>query len=137
MTSADQVRQLLEDASEALSQRLEPASSFSAEVEVVVTVSSALSSSPTIGDNSQSAATSSEILEDEKIKILLELAKQERSYVEQISRALRIGIQIVQFHLDELQNGEMVAASYSMGGPTEWCLDYEGRRFLVRNGLIA
>jgi hypothetical protein len=41
MNSADQVRQLLEDASEALSQRLEPAPSFSAEVEEVVAVSTA------------------------------------------------------------------------------------------------
>jgi hypothetical protein len=37
---ADQVRQLVEDASEALSERLEPMSSFSAEVEAVVEASS-------------------------------------------------------------------------------------------------
>lgn len=36
---ADQVRQLVEDASEALSERLEPMSSFSAEIESVVTAS--------------------------------------------------------------------------------------------------
>lgn len=137
MISADQVRQLLEDASEALSQRLEPASSFSAEVEKVVDVSSVISSPPTIDENSQASAPSSAILEEAKVRILLELAKQERSYAEQISRTLGIGIQVVQYHLEELQNDELAAAYYFMGGPTEWGLDHEGRKYLVRNGLIS
>lgn len=137
MISADQVRQLLENASEALSQRLEPASSFSAEVEGVVAASTAISSNPTVAANSQAAEPSTVNLEDEQVKILLELAKQEWCYAEQIARAVGIGIQVVQYHLDELQNAGMASASYSMGGPTEWYLDHEGRKFLIKNRLIS
>lgn len=137
MISANQVRQLLENASEALSQPLEPASSFSAEVEGVVEVASVPSSNSTVVAENQAAEPSTDNLEDEQVKILLELAKQEWSYAEQIARAVGIGIQVVQYHLDELQNEGMVAASYSMGGTTEWCLDHGGRKFLIKKRLIS
>jgi len=77
------------------------------------------------------------LLDKVKVNILVALAKQEWNYAEHISRSLGIGIQVVQFHLDELQNKEMALASYSMGDSEEWTLGHEGRRYLIENGLIS
>ena len=77
------------------------------------------------------------LLDEEKVKILMALAKQEWSYAEHISRSLGIGIQVVQFHLDELQNDEMALVSDSMGDSSEWTLGHEGRRYLIKNKLIS
>jgi ribosomal protein S25 len=76
-------------------------------------------------------------LEEIKVKILMVLSKQEWIYAEHIARSLGIGVQVAQFHLDELQNNEMVLASYSMDDDEVWTLDHEGRRYLVRNNLIT
>jgi len=85
----------------------------------------------------KTASSHDKLLDQEKVKILTALTKQEWCYAEQISRLLGIGIQVIQFHLDELQDKRMVAASYSMGEDTEWTLDHEGRRYLIQNNLIS
>ena len=81
--------------------------------------------------------THKNLLDKVKVNILVALAKQEWNYAEHISRSLGIGIQVVQFHLDELQNKEMALASYSMGDSEEWTLGHEGRRYLIENDLIS
>jgi len=90
-----------------------------------------------IQDHDKTLSGHSSSLDKEKVKILAALSKQEWIYTEQISRLTGIGTQVVQFHLDELQENNMVAASYSMGGDTEWTLDHEGRRYLIQNKLIS
>lgn len=88
-------------------------------------------------DESKNEISHSNLLDKAKVSILVALAKQEWNYAEHISRSLGIGIQVVQFHLDELQNKEMALASYSMGESEEWTLGHEGRRYLIENGLIS
>lgn len=76
-------------------------------------------------------------LEDTKEKLLQLLAAQPHVNHEQISRATSLNAQVVMFHLEELQNARLVNASYSSLSPTEWSLDYEGRAYLVRHGLLS
>lgn len=76
-------------------------------------------------------------LEEVKVNILLFLSKHEDAHAQNISSALNIGLQTTQFHLEELEEAEMVNASYFMGGETEWFLAQGGRRYLVRNNLIT
>lgn len=85
----------------------------------------------------QNEKSHNNLLDEEKVKILMALTRQEWVYAEQISRFLGIGLQIIQFHLDELQENNMVCASYSMVDAAEWSLDHEGRRYLIKNKLIS
>ncbi|MDD2310444.1 MAG: hypothetical protein PHH91_12755 [Desulfuromonadaceae bacterium] len=86
---------------------------------------------------SEQSAEHGNLLDKEKIKILTILAKQDWTVAEHISRSTGINIQVVQFHLDELLNNKMVSASYSYVDDSEWSLDHEGRRYLIKNGLIS
>ena len=65
------------------------------------------------------------------------MGKHDDTYAQNIASSLNIGLQITQFHLEELQETEMVNASYFMGCETEWYLAQGGRRYLVRNNLIT
>jgi DNA-binding transcriptional ArsR family regulator len=86
---------------------------------------------------SEQSAVHGNLLDKVKTNILVALTKQDWNYAEHISRSLGISIQVVQFHLDELQNKNMVCASYSVVDAAEWSLDHEGRRYLIENGLIS
>lgn len=79
----------------------------------------------------------SDSIEEVKVKILLFMSKYEEIYAGNVASALGIGIQTAQFHLEELQETNMVDASYSMGGETSWYLAQSGRKYLVRNNLIT
>lgn len=76
-------------------------------------------------------------LDKEKVEILMTLANQEWSLAKNIARSLGISIQVIQFHLDELENNEMVSSRLSMGEREEWTLNHEGRRYLIKNKLIS
>lgn len=74
--------------------------------------------------------------EDEEIKILVFLSKYPRSLANYISQSLDMGLQTVQFHLEELLKRHMVHGSHYMGRASEWFIDQEGRRLLLSKGLL-
>lgn len=75
-------------------------------------------------------------LEEIKVKILLFMSEHEKTYTQQIAARLGIGLQTAIFHLEELQDNEMVGMSIIFGSECPWYLNQEGRKYLVRNNLI-
>jgi septal ring factor EnvC (AmiA/AmiB activator) len=75
-------------------------------------------------------------LEEIKVKILLLMSEHEEAYTHQIASSLGIGTQTAIFHLEELEEKEMVGMSISIGAECPWYLNQEGRKYLVRNNLI-
>lgn len=78
-----------------------------------------------------------DLLDPDKIKLLVFLAQHDWISFDYIPRSLSMNSQVAQFHLDELQESDMVSASYCMGESPEWALAQEGRRFLIKNNLIT
>lgn len=82
--------------------------------------------------------THNNLLDEIKVKILLFLSKQQdRLTAEDISHSLNIGIQIVKFHLEELEKYRLVHGALYVGSPRDWLLVQEGRRYLIENKLIS
>ena len=46
-------------------------------------------------------------------------------------------MQLVMFHLTELEKKKFIHGSYSTIDDTEWSLAHEGRSYLVRHGLLS
>jgi len=88
-----------------------------------------------IQGNEQTSHSST--LEEIKVKILVFMSKFEETYVQNVASALGIGTQTAQFHLEELMDANMVSMSCYFGGESSWYLVQDGRKYLVRNGLIA
>lgn len=76
-------------------------------------------------------------LDKTKVSILLFLTKQDKSISQQIATSLNINEQVVQFHLTELDNINMVHSLLAIGTPTRWMLKHEGRRYLIENNLLS
>ena len=72
-----------------------------------------------------------------KVKILLLMTQYTEIYVHDVVKNLEIGMQVAQFHLDELIENEFVSYSLVMGEETTYCLDHNGRKYLVETGLIS
>jgi len=79
----------------------------------------------------------SDLLEEVKVNILLFLSTHDEAYAHHCASALKIGLPVAQFHLEELQDAEMVNASYSAYDEPSWYLAQGGRKYLVRNNLIT
>lgn len=78
------------------------------------------------------------LLEQIKVDILIHMSKYEETYVQSIANVLKIGPQAALSHLEDLSDLEMVDHSISLGGgENHWYLRKEGRKYLVKNGLIA
>ena len=79
----------------------------------------------------------SERLEEIKENLLELLGKHPDVTDEQLSKGMGINIQLVKFHLTELEKKKFVHGSYSVMDETEWSLAHEGRGYLVRHGLLS
>ena len=75
-------------------------------------------------------------LDEAQEKILLTLAARDGMWAVHVAAAAGVGEQVAQYHLDELQEKEMVRGSYAVGERTEWFLDHEGRGYLIKHKLI-
>lgn len=76
-------------------------------------------------------------LEEVKEKILTLLAAND-SYTHAIAQALNISSQVATFHLEELEEKQLIYRSLSMTGQEyPWELAQEGRRYLITHGLLA
>jgi len=84
----------------------------------------------------QNEKSHGDLLEQQKVNILLHLSKSNETEPEQIARALNIGKQVAIFHLEELSEKNMAFVDYIMGS-SYWSIDQEGRRYLVKNNLIT
>ena len=77
-------------------------------------------------------------LDETKVKILLFLSKQQDKLTDDdITQNLNINIQLVKFHLQELEKHSMVHADLYINSPCKWCLAQEGRLYLIENKLIS
>ncbi|WP_421832542.1 hypothetical protein [Limnobacter sp.] len=56
---------------------------------------------------------------------------------EQIARAMEINVQVISFHLTELEKSRFVHGSYSAVYDTKWSIAHDGRGYLIRHGLLA
>lgn len=77
---------------------------------------------------------------DGGVQLLLMLStvphNQDGPSVEDIAATVNMSVQVVQFHLDELQKKELVYAAYNMYDVTRWYLGTEGRAHLFKLGLL-
>jgi hypothetical protein len=73
---------------------------------------------------------------DEETRILLFLSKHERQTARDIANALLIGIQKVEFYIEELFSKQMIDGAHYLGGTSEWFIAQEGRRHLLKKGLL-
>jgi DNA-binding transcriptional ArsR family regulator len=76
-------------------------------------------------------------IEEVKEQLLQLLAKHSNATYLQLARGMEINVQLVMFHLAELEKAKFVHGSYSAIDDTEWSLAHEGRAYLVRHGLLA
>ena len=78
---------------------------------------------------------------NESIRVLSYLAKHEEASTSAIAQALKYEIEAVKFFLHELRSSNMVIDSFSIDGYgvgfDAWSLEQEGRRFLIKNKMLA
>ena len=55
----------------------------------------------------------------------------------EIANLLKMNIQVVKFHLDELEKINMVHGTLTMGQPRTWALIQDGRKYLIENKLLT
>lgn len=78
------------------------------------------------------------LLDEDKIKILQYLALQTRHIMDlEIANLLKMNIQVVKFHLDELEKINMAHGTLTMGQPRTWALIQDGRKYLIENKLLS
>ncbi len=82
--------------------------------------------------------THNNLVDEIKLKILLYLSKRQRQTIDiEIAQAFNIDLQLVKFHLEELEQNKMVHGTSAVGQPRQWSLVQEGRRYLIKNKLIS
>jgi hypothetical protein len=84
------------------------------------------------------AATSSEPVQVDETgeKILLLLAQHPGMELPAIATQLKVAKDFAAFHVDELENAGLVHGSYSMMAAARYSLDQEGRRYLIKKGML-
>lgn len=75
-------------------------------------------------------------LEEIKEKILQLLSIHEEADIEQILHALSANVQVVTFHLTELEDLNLVHPSYIINSPVIWSIAHKGRKYLITHGLL-
>ncbi len=71
-------------------------------------------------------------------QILIFLAKQNDKVIdEEISKTININIQIVKYHLEELEQFNMVHGTICAGSSREWSIVQDGRKYLMKNKLLT
>jgi hypothetical protein len=76
-------------------------------------------------------------IDDIKVKILLFLSTLSDGTDEnRVASKCNLVPQSALFHLEELEEWEMVHGSYSMAALTEWSLVQKGRRYLIERNLL-
>ena len=76
-------------------------------------------------------------LEEIREKILKLLSEHDEANSNQISQALSANEQVVNFHLTELEELNLISPSYIMNSPVIWSIAHEGRKYLISHGLLA
>ena len=72
----------------------------------------------------------------EKEKILRLLSERDRLLPEAIARACGMGVELTNFHLEELFDSHHVTNVLVMGEGAYYSLDQNGRRYLIAKGLL-
>jgi len=73
----------------------------------------------------------------EKILIALsELPPNGDATANNLASHLGLNVQVIQFHLDELDSTKHANAIYIMNRETGWTIDHEGRKYLIQRGLL-
>jgi predicted transcriptional regulator len=74
--------------------------------------------------------------EDNEIKILSLLARQEGMTDAQIAKQFAMNVQRVRYHLNRLDDQKLVYAQRYVNRDSDWNLSIIGRAYVVENGLI-
>lgn len=69
-------------------------------------------------------------------KILVLLSKQTDLPQRRIAQQLGLTEELAAFYLEELENGNIIYGSHSTISATEYSLNQEGRRYLIKKGLL-
>lgn len=69
-------------------------------------------------------------------KVLEFLSQHPDVCLAQIAQALGISKELAEFHVEDLENSNMISVSYSDMSPATYRLDHEGRRYLVNKGML-
>jgi glycerophosphoryl diester phosphodiesterase len=75
-------------------------------------------------------------LEEIKANILSFLLEHEEVPSDLIGRAPNQNVQVITFHLDELDDLKLINPTYIMNSPVLWSLAHQGRRNLINHGLL-
>lgn len=70
------------------------------------------------------------------MKILRLLSERERLSPQQIATACGMGLELTNFHLEELFESDHITNVLVMGEGAYYFLDQNGRRYLVERGLL-
>lgn len=77
-----------------------------------------------------------EDLGSEKEKILILLSQRDRLSPQAVAAACGMGLELANFHLEELFESDHITNVLSMGEGAIYFLDQEGRRYLIKKGLL-
>jgi hypothetical protein len=80
-----------------------------------------------------------DLLDEPKIKILTLLGQystDDEIDADSIAAQCNLPAQATQFHLEELQDSQLIRASYYVGRSPTWYIIQEGRRYLMTRGLL-
>lgn len=69
-------------------------------------------------------------------KVLAFLSQQPEVPISHIARALGISKELAEFHIEELENANLISGSYSAMARPTYSLAQEGRRHLIKNGML-
>ena len=78
-----------------------------------------------------------ERLESIREEILHILSKERGLKAVELAQNLSVSLELVQFHLTDLEEHRLVYPEYDPFGDAGWSLDQEGRRYLVRYALLS
>jgi DNA-binding transcriptional ArsR family regulator len=85
----------------------------------------------------QSVGRKGERIEEVREAILRFLSERDDVTSAEIARNTGKHEQLVTYHLTEMEEQDLVHASYSAYGETDWSIAHEGRGYLIRNGLLG
>ncbi len=80
-----------------------------------------------------------DLIDEPKVKILALLAQystDDEIESNDIAAQCNMSPQATQFHLEELQASQLIDASYYVGRSPTWYIVQEGRRYLMKRGLL-
>ena len=126
------VVQLVEDISEYLNMLLEPAASFQAAIDAVVSAAS----EPSTRIRTRASVEEPPSLEEIEIRMLEVIAHDPPQRPHQLAQALKLPLEKTNYHLHRLLTAGMLEINHTPYGETYYRVQQRGRALLVERGLL-